>query len=249
MSEISGVGVLDKSVALLAALAERGPLNLAGLVEATGLPRPTAHRLAAALETHRLVGRDAAGRYRLGLRLLGWAGAASAEVGLVEVARPVLAALAEETGESAQLFVRDGDRRVCVAAVERASGLRDTVPVGSVLPLDRGSGGKVLLAFDWLRPAGRASSTPCGAEAGRPAWPSGKRAWPASAPRCSTPAGERGRRCASAAPSSVSAANPAATSPPRWWPPPGRSNAALAPSPCLREMRSSAAPRTVQERM
>jgi DNA-binding IclR family transcriptional regulator len=147
VSESSGVGVLDKSVAVLAALAERGPLNLAGLVEATGLPRPTAHRLAAALEIHRLVGRDGAGRYRLGLRLLGWAGAASAEVGLVEAARPVLAALRDETGESAQLFVRDGDRRVCVAAAERASGLRDTVPVGSVLPLDRGSGGTVLLAF------------------------------------------------------------------------------------------------------
>ncbi len=144
----SNVGVLDKAVAVLAALAESGPLSLAGLVEATGLSRPTAHRLAAALEAHRLVGRDAAGRYRLGLRLLGWAGAASAEVGLVEAARPVLARLRDETGESAQLFVRDGDRRVCVAAAERTSGLRDTVPVGAVLPLDRGSGGTVLLAFD-----------------------------------------------------------------------------------------------------
>ncbi|MGH8993482.1 MAG: IclR family transcriptional regulator, partial [Acidimicrobiia bacterium] len=143
----SNVGVLDKAVAVLAALAEQGPLSLAGLVEATGLSRPTAHRLAAALEAHRLVGRDEAGRYRLGLRLLGWAGTVSTEAGLVEAARPVLAHLRDETGESAQLFVRDGDRRVCVAAAERASGLRDTVPVGAVLPLDRGSGGKVLLAF------------------------------------------------------------------------------------------------------
>jgi DNA-binding IclR family transcriptional regulator len=139
---------LDKAVGVLAALAEQGPLSLAGLVEATGLSRPTAHRLAAALEAHRLVGRDVAGRYRLGLRLLGWAGAASAELGLVEVARPVLVSLSEETGESAQLFVREGDGRVCVAAADRTSGLRDTVPVGAVLPLDRGSGGKVLLAFD-----------------------------------------------------------------------------------------------------
>jgi DNA-binding IclR family transcriptional regulator len=143
----TNVGVLDKSVAVLSALAERGPLSLAGLVEATGLSRPTAHRLASALESHRLVGRDGAGRYRLGLRLLGWAGAASAEVGLVEAARPVLAALCDETGESTQLFVRDGDRRVCVASSERSQGLRDTVPVGAVLPLDRGSGGKVLLAY------------------------------------------------------------------------------------------------------
>jgi DNA-binding IclR family transcriptional regulator len=144
----TNVGVLDKSVAILAALAERGPLSLAGLVEATGLSRPTAHRLAAALEAHRLVGRDGGGRYRLGLRLLGWAGAMSAEVGLVEAARPVLEALRDETGESAQLFVRDGDSRLCVAASERPSGLRDTVPVGAVLPIDRGSGGKVLLAYD-----------------------------------------------------------------------------------------------------
>jgi len=143
----TNVGVLDKSVAILAALGEDGPLSLAGLVEATGLSRPTAHRLAAALEAHRLVGRDAAGRYRLGLRLLGWAGTVSAGFGLVEAARPVLDALRDETGESSQLFVRDGDRRLCVAASERPSGLRDTVPVGAVLPIDRGSGGKVLLAY------------------------------------------------------------------------------------------------------
>jgi DNA-binding IclR family transcriptional regulator len=143
----TNVGVLDKSVNILAALAERGPLSLAGLVDATGLSRPTAHRLAAALEAHRLVGRDGAGRYRLGLRVLAWAGAVSAEFGLAEAARPVLEALRDETGESAQLFVRDGDSRLCVAASERPAGLRDTVPVGALLPLDRGSGGKVLLAF------------------------------------------------------------------------------------------------------
>ena len=140
--------MLDKAVGVLAALAEQGPLSLAGLVEATGLSRPTAHRLAAALEAHRLVGRDAAGRYRLGLRLLGWAGTVSADVGLVEAARPVLAALRDETGESAQLVGRDGDRRVCVAAAERASGLRDTVPVGSVLPMTAGSAAQVLLAWE-----------------------------------------------------------------------------------------------------
>jgi DNA-binding IclR family transcriptional regulator len=59
----------------------------------------------------------------------------------------VLAELAATTGESAQLFVREGDRRVCVAVHERAAGLRDTVPLGAVMPLERGSGGKVLLAW------------------------------------------------------------------------------------------------------
>ena len=54
---------------MLAAL-ERNPLTLAGLVTATGLARPTAHRLAVALEHHRLVGRDLQGRFVLGPRLI-----------------------------------------------------------------------------------------------------------------------------------------------------------------------------------
>ena len=42
------------------------PCGLAELCERTGLPRATAHRLAAALEVHRLLGRDDEGRWRLG---------------------------------------------------------------------------------------------------------------------------------------------------------------------------------------
>jgi DNA-binding IclR family transcriptional regulator len=144
---MSGVGVLDKSVGILALLAEDGPTDLAGVVEATGIPRPTAHRLLSALEAHHLVAR-ANGRYKLGLRLLGWGERAAAGTNLVEVARPVLEELRNISGESVQLYVREGRQRVCVAAVERAGGgLRDMVPVGSVLPLEQGSGGKVLLAW------------------------------------------------------------------------------------------------------
>jgi DNA-binding IclR family transcriptional regulator len=142
----SGVGVLDKAVAVLAFLAEGGSASLAEVVEGTGLPRPTAYRLLSALEAHHLVGRWD-GRYSLGLRLLGW-GNRAVGLDLTAAARPVLAALSNETGESTQLYVREGDSRVCVASVERAGGgLRDTVPVGAVLPLGRGSGGKVLLAW------------------------------------------------------------------------------------------------------
>lgn len=141
----SGVGVLDKSVVVLSFLAEGGSASLAEVVGGTGLPRPTAHRLLSALETHHLVARRE-GRYVLGLRLLGW-GNRAAGVGLVERARPVLEWLRDESGESTQIYVREGEHRVCVASVERTTGLRDTVPVGAVLPLSRGSAGKVLLAW------------------------------------------------------------------------------------------------------
>jgi DNA-binding IclR family transcriptional regulator len=141
----SGVGVLDKSVAVLSFLSEGGTASLAEVVGGTGLPRPTAYRLLSALEAHHLVTRRE-GRYALGLRLLGW-GNRAAGVGLVERARPVLEWLRDESGESTQIYVREGEHRVCVASVERTTGLRDTVPVGAVLPLSRGSAGKVLLAW------------------------------------------------------------------------------------------------------
>jgi DNA-binding IclR family transcriptional regulator len=148
---VSGVGVLDKAVGLLAFLSTEGPASLAEVVEGTGLSRPTAHRLLSGLEAHHLVARTG-GRYSLGLRLLGW-GNRAAGTNLVEAARSTLAALRDETGESTQLYVREGDDRVCVAAMERATGLRDTVAVGAVLQLARGSAGKVLLA--WAEDRGR----------------------------------------------------------------------------------------------
>jgi DNA-binding IclR family transcriptional regulator len=145
-NRVTGVGVLDRSVALLDLLAA-GPRTLRSLSEASGLPRPTAYRLLVALEAHRLVSRDATGAFRLGPRLTELAVAAGPALDLAALAGPVLAGLHEATGESAQLYVRSGDHRLCVAARDAGTGLRDSVPVGAVLPLDAGSGGKVLLAW------------------------------------------------------------------------------------------------------
>jgi DNA-binding IclR family transcriptional regulator len=63
-----------------------------------------------------------------------------------------VAALHEATGESAQLYVRRAETRVCVASAERERGLRDTVPMGAVLPLTAGSAAHVLLAFETQLP-------------------------------------------------------------------------------------------------
>ena len=141
---MSGVGVLDKAVAILAASVEGA--SLAELVERTELPRATAHRLAQALEVHRLLVRDVHGRWRPGPRLSELANAAPDA--LLTAAEPMLAALRDTTGESTQLYLRRADERICVASAERASGLRDTVPVGAVLPMSAGSAAQILLAWE-----------------------------------------------------------------------------------------------------
>lgn len=135
--------MLNKAVGLLHAVAE-SPCGLAELCERTGLPRATAYRLAAALEVHRLLGRDEEGRWRLGPAVTELA--ARVDDRLLAASAAVLPALRETTGESVQLYRREGISRVCVAALEPAAGLRDTVPVGARLPMTAGSGAKVLLA-------------------------------------------------------------------------------------------------------
>jgi DNA-binding IclR family transcriptional regulator len=140
---VGTVGVIDKSMLVLAAL-EGGPRSLAELVEASGLSRATAHRLAVALERHGLVRRGADGRFALGYRLLALGRLVAAQLPLVELAQPHLDRLRDATGESAQLYVRDGDQRVCVAAAESAHGLRTIVSVGSRLTMARGSAAAVL---------------------------------------------------------------------------------------------------------
>ena len=143
MGTLPSVGVIDKSAVVLDAL-EAGPRTLAELVTATGLPRATAHRLATALESHGWVRRDDEGRFALGTRLIALGRAAADALPLTEAAVDALAELVRETGESAQLFVREGDERVCIAALESPHGLRTIVPLGARLPLDAGSAGHVL---------------------------------------------------------------------------------------------------------
>ncbi|GAA4364710.1 IclR family transcriptional regulator [Paeniglutamicibacter cryotolerans] len=146
MDTSSGVGVIDKAALVLNAL-EAGPTTLAQLVAATGISRPTVHRLAQALAHHRLVGKDIHGRFVLGSRLVELASAAG-EDRLIAAAAPLLIALRDATGESTQVFRRQGDFRVCVASAERPVGLRDTIPVGTQLSMKAGSAAQVLLAWE-----------------------------------------------------------------------------------------------------
>lgn len=140
----SGIGVLDKAVAVLQAVAEE-PCGLAELCARTGLPRATAHRLAVGLEAHRLLRRAPDGRWRPGTALAELAGGVTDP--LLDAASSILPKLRDITGESVQLYRRDGVQRICVSTAEPPSGLRDTVPVGARLPMTAGSGAKVLAAW------------------------------------------------------------------------------------------------------
>lgn len=144
MDSVSNVGVLDKAVGVLKAIETAGPLTLIELQAATGMPRATLHRLAVALESHGLLRRETSGRFCLGLGLVALGAVATETFPIAGLARPRLVQLGQETGESVQLYVRDGDRRRCAVSLPSPHGLRWMVGEGALLPLHLGSAGRVL---------------------------------------------------------------------------------------------------------
>lgn len=138
--------MLDKIDLILDTVADQ-PCGLAELAERTGVPRPTTHRLCAALIALTYLAKDDRGRYVLGPRITALAGSRVAEL-LVYASGPVLQTLRDETAASAQLYRRQGDQRICIASVEPLSGLRDSVPAGTSLPMTAGSAAQVLLAWE-----------------------------------------------------------------------------------------------------
>ncbi len=142
--------VIRRATALLRALAAAEPTGAttSELASATGLARPTVHRLLTTLADEGLADRDhRSGRWSIGPELYLLGSLAASRYDIVDIARPVLRDLARTTGESTFLSVRRGDETVCVAAEEGSFPLRSHVlHIGIRLPLGVASAGLVILA-------------------------------------------------------------------------------------------------------
>lgn len=144
-----GAAAVDRALSLLAAFREGDTaLGLADLAQRTGLYKSTALRLLASLEHACLVQRLVDGRYALGAEVARLNGIYAASFSLDRVVLPVLKALVTATGESAAYHVRQGDSRLCLYRVDSPHPIRDHIKAGDVLPAGRGTGGRVLTAFD-----------------------------------------------------------------------------------------------------
>ncbi len=149
MAHRDGVAAVDRALALLDVFDHAGSsLSLSELAQATGLVKSTVLRLAASLQRAAFLRRGSDGRYRLGpaLARLGARYLASFELG--DHVMPVLERLARETGESASLYVREGDQRVCLyRANSRQHRLLHFVQVGTHFQFDTGASGRVIEVF------------------------------------------------------------------------------------------------------
>nr|WP_285757884.1 IclR family transcriptional regulator [Nocardiopsis ansamitocini] len=140
-----GVQSLDRAFTLLEIMADAGgEISLSQLAESSGLPLPTIHRIIRTLVGNGYVRQLPSRRYALGPRLIGLGESASRMLGTW--ARPHLAQLVEELGETANLAMLDGDKVIYVAQVPSPHAMRMFTEVGRrVLPHSAGVG-KALLA-------------------------------------------------------------------------------------------------------
>lgn len=119
------------------------------VARATGLARPTAHRLLSSLAAEGFLDHDPkAARWHLGPELYLMGSVAAERYDITELAREHVRALAEETGESAFLSARRGDETVCVLRQEGSFPIRSFVLYeGKRFPLGVASAGLAVLSF------------------------------------------------------------------------------------------------------
>lgn len=145
--EDRGVATLQRALTILSTFEASTTQSLAELSRRTGLYKSTLLRLLGTLEKFGYIGQQADGNYHVGVAALHLGSLYQRWVKPAELINPVLRSLVEQTGESSSFNVQEGELRVCVYRVDSTHKIRDHVRVGDLLPLHRGAGGKILLAF------------------------------------------------------------------------------------------------------
>ncbi len=143
-----GAAAVDRALTLLSAFkAGDTSLGLIELAQRTQLYKSTVLRLLASLEHARLIQKLDDGRYALGAEVARLHGVYAASFSLDKVVLPVLRQLVAITGEGAAYHVRQGEVRLCLYRVDSPHPIRDHIKAGDVLPADRGTGARILIAF------------------------------------------------------------------------------------------------------
>jgi len=143
-----GIATLDRALSLLGAFTAATPTpTLTEIAEHARIYKSTVLRMLASLEHAYLVHRRGDGRYVLGAEVARLHSVYTGSFSMETVVVPVLQKLVDDTQESASYYVPRGDQRLCLFRVDSPRPVRDHRRVGELLPMDRGAGGRVLMAF------------------------------------------------------------------------------------------------------
>ena len=138
---------ISNAVALLRGFSRQNPSRaLADLAAEVGMSETLARRTLETLAQHDFITSLGDDGYELGFGWLSLADIRRRQVGLRQIAYPVMRALRDRLNETIILSIRSGFRRISIDHVESGQSIRRTAQSGFETPLHIGSAGKVLLA-------------------------------------------------------------------------------------------------------
>ncbi|NBD27583.1 IclR family transcriptional regulator [Paenibacillus glycinis] len=145
----STVRSVERALDLLLCFTDQREWAMTELADKVGLHKSTVHRMLATLEQRGFVARDpASDRYRLGLRIWELSANMSGADDPAVIGLPEMERLRDLLGETISLYLRDGNERIRIQAVQSVQAIRRVAPIGARLPLYVGASSKVLIAFE-----------------------------------------------------------------------------------------------------
>lgn len=149
MNDKNTVRSVERALDILLCFTTQPSLSMSEIAHHVGLHKSTVHRLLASLEGKGFVVRDTATeKYKLGFRI--W----ELSVNVSQSDDPAILFLAEmeqlrdRLGETVSLYVRDGNERIRIQAVQSNHSVRRVAPIGVRLPLYVGASSKILVAYE-----------------------------------------------------------------------------------------------------
>ena len=136
-----------KSLDLLNLFVENPKLSLNEMVQLSGIPKTSVHRMIGSLEDMGFLQKDAENKYSLGLLFLQFGQLVSERLDLRQVALPVMQVLRDDVEEAVNLIMKDGNETIYIEKLETTHPVRLYTKIGRRAPLYAGACSRIILAF------------------------------------------------------------------------------------------------------
>ncbi|WP_438347643.1 IclR family transcriptional regulator [Paenibacillus sp. FA6] len=139
---------VERALDILLCFTRNVDLGLTEIAGQIGLHKSTVHRLLSTLEERGFVTRDkSTEKYRLGMKIWELSTHLSQSDDPATLLLPAMEKLRDRLGETVSLYLREGNERLRIQAVQSNQAIRRVAQVGARLPLFVGASSKVLVAF------------------------------------------------------------------------------------------------------
>lgn len=136
-----------KSMDILNLFRNYSKLSLGEMVQLSGIPKTSIHRMVGSLEDMGFLKREEDNKYSLGFLFLEFGQLVKERIDIRKIALPVMYSLREDAGEAVNLVIREGNEAIYIEKLDTLQPVRVYTKIGRRAPLYGGACPRILLAF------------------------------------------------------------------------------------------------------